>query len=598
MSCKSFSRASSIYGIAALAAVLCVAACGPRAPKRAIERLAVLPFENHSANPTLDWVGTAAAGVIANEITGAKGVQPFEVPAARDAYAANATQLLQGYVAQIGDRIHIVASLMDPQQRKTIRVLRAEGKPGGAILPLIETVVHQISDDARPFPTRSEAALKEYFLALSSSGMEDRRKHLKLASAADPNFGAAHVGYIQTLAAAGDVNGAKAALAAAVAKASSFSALDRARLNAFQANVNNDPAAKVTALAELARLQPADLEIWKSLAEARMRVRDFPGAVQAFETLLKMAPADAILWNAKAYAHAFANDLEGARKSIDEYKRLAPNEANPSDSLGEIYFYFGRFDEAERAFLEAHQKNAAMLGGGNLYRAALARSLKGDTAAADAQFKKYEEFRKIAGDPLLPLETAIWEYETNRPPAAMARLAQFAASAPAELASLSHAQLAVWYAAAGDASNAKEQLQKAIQGAHTPVAQNLASVARFVTLTPAGAQEWAARALQVLPNPAQAPVRNQLLGHALLLDKKFPDAVSVWRDVYKITDPNSDGEARVMLAWALAKSSQAGEAAKLIEKYPFPSRNPEVGLGTLTIPRLRALKAGSPQTVR
>jgi len=133
-----------------------------------------------------------------------------------------------------------------------------------------------------------------------------------------------------------------------------------------------------------------------------MRARDFPGAVRAYDAALKIEPTNTTLWNAKAYAQAHANDLDGALKSIDEYRRLAPNDANASDSLGEIYFFFGKFPEAERAFLEAQQKNPAMLGGGDLYRAGLAKSFTADLPGADAHFKKYEEFRKSAGDALLP----------------------------------------------------------------------------------------------------------------------------------------------------------------------------------------------------
>jgi hypothetical protein len=40
----------------ALVAVLLLAGCGQRAPQREIERMAVLPFENLSANPALDWI--------------------------------------------------------------------------------------------------------------------------------------------------------------------------------------------------------------------------------------------------------------------------------------------------------------------------------------------------------------------------------------------------------------------------------------------------------------------------------------------------------------------------------------------------------------
>jgi Flp pilus assembly protein TadD/TolB-like protein len=586
-----FNRSPILPRFITLIALVSVAGCGLGGPQREIERLAVLPFENLSANPSLDWVASAVSGVIVNDLTGSKRVQPLDIPAGRDLYAVNASEVLQGYVAQVHDEIQIVATLMDQQHRKTLRVLKASGKIGADVLPLIESLVRQISDDSHPFPTRNETALKEYFLALSSSDAQERARHLDLAIRADPQFGTAYVSYIQTLASSGDLNAAKAALTAAVAKAASFSAIDRARLQVIEASFNNDASARLKALTELAILQPADLELARTLAEARMRARDFPGAVRAYDAALKIEPSNTTLWNAKAYAQAHANDLNGAIKSIDEYRRLAPNDANASDSLGEIYFFFGKFNEAERAFLEAHQKNPAMLGGGDLYRAALAKSFTADLPGADAHFKKYEEFRKSAGDALLPLQSAVWECETGRDSAAMNRLTQVAGSPSPDIASLANAQLAIWSLAAGDASKAKAYAQKAAETARNPVARNLAAVANFLSSQAGSAEQWKARAMQALPGPQQAHLRNQLLGYALLLNGKFPDAVPIWRDLYANSDPNADGEARVMLAWALAQSAQGAEAAKLLEKYPFPAKAPEIGLGSMVFPRLRTLKA-------
>ena len=82
---------------------------------------------------------------------------------------------------------------------------------------------------------------------------------------------------------------------------------------------------------------------------------------------------------------------------------LQPHDANALDSLGEIYYYEGRFPEAEKRFLEAFEMNNALLGGGELYRAALSRFLSGDQAKADEYFRRYIEFRQKHNDALVPL---------------------------------------------------------------------------------------------------------------------------------------------------------------------------------------------------
>jgi hypothetical protein len=137
--------------------------------------------------------------VIVNDLTGSSRVQPMGIGAARDAYAVNATEVLQGYVAQVHDELQIVATLTDQQQRKTVRVFRVSGKMGGDVLPVIESMVHEISGDARPFPTRKEAAVKEYFLGMAAGDARERAKRLELAIQADPQFGTAYVSYVQAL---------------------------------------------------------------------------------------------------------------------------------------------------------------------------------------------------------------------------------------------------------------------------------------------------------------------------------------------------------------------------------------------------------------
>src|SRR5687767_11936131 len=115
-----------------------------------------------------------------------------------------------------------------------------------------------------------------------------------------------------------------------------------------------------------------------------------------------------------AYAHGFAGNIAGAEASIAEYRRVAPQDANAYDSLGEVYFYYGRFAEAEQNFLKAFEMNNALLGGGEMYRAALSRFLAGDLPKADEYLKRYLDFRQKHGDPSLALREAVWLYTTGR----------------------------------------------------------------------------------------------------------------------------------------------------------------------------------------
>jgi Flp pilus assembly protein TadD len=185
---------------------------------------------------------------------------------------------------------------------------------------------------------------------------------------------------------------------------------------------------------------PHDSALLRRLATQEMNARRFSEAVQFYQAVLREDPDDIDSWNMLGYAQAFAGDADSAQKSFERYGRDPSHAANALDSQGEAAFLNGRFAEAEKYFLEAHAKSPAMLGGGDLLKAAYARWLQGDLAAADQQFSQYLAFRNQQKDPLVLWRHAVWEYSTGRQSAAVERLSNVTGPA----ADLARTQLAVW----------------------------------------------------------------------------------------------------------------------------------------------------------
>jgi hypothetical protein len=112
--------------------------------------------------------------------------------------------------------------------------------------------------------------------------------------------------------------------------------------------------------------------------------------------------------------------------------------------MGEVLFLNGQFAEAEKQFLDAHEKNPAMLSGGDLSKAAYARWLGGDLPGADQIFARYLGFRTKARDPSVLWRQAAWLYATKRSQQAIATLSDPAAKASPQMAELAAKQLEVW----------------------------------------------------------------------------------------------------------------------------------------------------------
>ena len=154
-----------------------------------------------------------------------------------------------------------------------------------------------------------------------------------------------------------------------------------------------------------------------------MKARHFPEAVHALETATELDPEDGNLLNSLGYAQAFAGTIDAAAKSFEEYGRRTGQKANSLDSLGEAYFMRGKFSDAGKAFVSAHQANSTLLAGGDLLKGAYALWLSGDHAAADNLLASYLEFRRNQNDSLVAWREASWLYSTGRKDLAVVKLA-------------------------------------------------------------------------------------------------------------------------------------------------------------------------------
>jgi tetratricopeptide (TPR) repeat protein len=285
-----------------------------------------------------------------------------------------------------------------------------------------------------------------------------------------------------------------------------------------------------------------------------------------------------------------AGDLNGALRSLAEYQKLAPNDANPIDSAGEVQFYAGHFAEAAQRFMEANAKDKNLLGGAELYRAAVARLLGGDAKGADELWRSYAAEHK--DEPIMPIRSAVWLYQSGHPDQALQQLSTYAdqSATSKDLAALARSQIAILYMEAGDNVRAREQAAKALAAASAPLVRTVASLSAFVAQPATSAQDWQARAQKAVPSPQQARFRKQLLGYALMFNRMYRDAIPVWKDLYDSASVDQLTESRTMLAYCYLKSGDPGQAAQLIRLGVFPPRSPDPGPESIGLPHYIALR--------
>jgi len=571
--------------IGILACVFLLAGCSKKPP--AFQRVAVLPFENLAADPGLDWMSRGLTEAVLLGMSGSPQTQAFLVPSLREAPGARPTRILHGYYVRRGAGLRVEALLEEAGSGRMVKRVAAAGPVGAGAAPLAQALVAELDGRAPPAPAPAEAALRAYVEGLQAPDRPSAAQAFERAVRADAGFGPAYVAWAQRLAAEGDPSGAREVISRAREAGGRIQPRERARLADLVAALDGDRAAQYRALLDLAQAAPADPDVFRRLGSVETLLRRYPDAVASYRKALERDPDNVVLLNQLGYAQAYARDLAGAAGTLERYRAQRPEEANPSDSLGDVHYYLGRFREAAGHYLEAIRKDPWFLGGGTLWKAAWARLMAGEVSAANELCQKYVQLRKAGGDSLAELRQGEWEYLTGRRGQAVTRLERLARG-PA--ASLACSQLVIWSLNAGDRERAQRYVHCATAGARDPAAAMLARTCQFLAQPAAPADEWTARAERFFPGPTEATLRRSALAHALLLAGQFAAALAPLKELHGQTPASSPEPVNVLLAWALIEAGRFAEAGPLLETYPLPEPAFQQPFSCLSFPRLFRLR--------
>jgi tetratricopeptide (TPR) repeat protein len=573
-------------------------ACHRQPPAPRIERIAILRFENLGASVADDWMGRAFSEIVTAELAGAPGVyaipssqlhgldrvlgpHPVSAPGISaehtQALASGATRFGYGEYSVRQGRLSAQLTLEDPRTGKMTKVVSAgpSGHPGaGDVFAVASELARQVSRGVAPFGTNSMPALKAYVAAKESDTAAATAQNLEQAIAADPNFGPPYRLLAQLKAQQQDRAAAEALLGQALAHAGAMPPAERARLQVEAANLHGDFAARKSALATLAGLEPNDPATWRSLAESSMSQRQYQEAVSSYRKLLEVEPEDVNAINQLGYAAAYAGSFDSGLDELRRYQALRPAEANPLDSQGDVNLLAGRLHEAESLYLQAARKDPNFQSGGDLWKAAIARLMTGDVGGADTLAQQYMQAREAAKDPVLDYRKAEWAWVSGRRKSAWQGLETFARGAEngplREIASRAYSQLAVWSLVMGDGAAAAQLAQKGALLAG-PSSAGAAMVARFLAQPPASSTEWSVRAERAFPNASEGPLKDFALAYALLLGQQFQPASPLLKQLYDGANPQGDPGLPAMLAWTCLETGRTAEAAPLLRLNPIPS---------------------------
>jgi len=361
----------------------------------------LLPFDNLTGDPSLDWIARTAPNIAVLEIGGTAR------PAATvgDAYLERATRFVHGYFTGTAGSLRLMVEVEDSTSHKMLLTERIDGP----VLGSINTLAKRLEPKAQPFPTSNEAAIAAW-----------GRGEFEHAVTLDPEFGPGWLAWIETLARSG--NTAEAIEVAGRALQHPIkSEIDGLRIELVRATLQKDSHAEHEALIKLTA-RVADPRLLANLGSIEVQAREFRLAEGDYKKILAVEPDNPEALNLLGYTYGYQGKVGDAEETFARYRKLAGQEPNSFDSLGEVYFMNGKFPEAEKAFLRAHDLNAALAGGGDLRKAAYSHWLAGDLPGADRIFGRFLDFRAKQKDPSVEWERAAWEYSTGHKDQAAERL--------------------------------------------------------------------------------------------------------------------------------------------------------------------------------
>jgi serine/threonine protein kinase/tetratricopeptide (TPR) repeat protein len=286
---------------------------------------------------------------------------------------AGIESLVTGTLTKAGDIIALDVRILDAETKK---LRKSAGSKGEGISSLISTQVDELSraiaeglgtskeeiDQAQfqvaEMTTASEEAYRLYIIGLERNENWDANKaaeYFERAIKIDPSFAMAYEGLGRAYLIINKQGAGHAAYAKAMELSDHAPEKGKLQISASYAQYVDHDIKKATAIRkEIVRRYPDDKWNYFWLAETyNYGERRLDDAVREYEECLRLDPNFGPALNQLGFVYLELGEYEKGIERMKRYVASRPGEANPRDSLGAIYAYLGKIEEATAVFREA-----------------------------------------------------------------------------------------------------------------------------------------------------------------------------------------------------------------------------------------------------
>ena len=280
--------------------------------------------------------------------------------------------IVLGSFAKAGNMFATDVKVLDAETKKLIKSVNSKGEGEGSIIRnQIDELSREISKGigiSRPKMEKGPSRIADittdsieaytHFLEGKENILdfyfEEARQNLEMAVELDPTFAIAYLYLARVYRRLGSLKAAVAAFEKAMEFSHKGSEKERLYIEAFYAAAVERNSEKYgQSLTEIVEKYPKEKEAYYLLGSQDRRRGQFKEAIISLGKCLELDPDFGSALNLMAYTYSELRNYEKALEYAKKYASASPDDANPLDTMGEIYFLMGRLDEAIAKYKEA-----------------------------------------------------------------------------------------------------------------------------------------------------------------------------------------------------------------------------------------------------
>ena len=390
--------------------------------------IAVLYFSNLSQDKSLDWLDRGLSEMLTTNLAQVQGLDVLSTeriqgslqrvgkkdgamdPGLAQAVArdAGADAFITGTLLKVGPtKLRLDVRVQDTQTGQILQSEKLEGESLQNIFGMVDSLTANIAGQFLPggaVPGKAPAieqalssnleALRHYQLGVEYRNRyltADSIRELEEAVRLDPQFASAYLELSFDYSFEGDLRKSDEANRKIDQLQSRLPRREQLLFQVNQARRSRDPEAMIHAQEAVIAEFPRESDSRASLGVMLLGASQPDRAINILREGLTYDPKDESLWNILGYAYANKGDQAAALQANDQYIAIRPGDPNPVDTRADIFFWFGRDDEALAAYRKVLELKPDFQGFEEYVKLAVVYADQGKYALAEASLQEFAQ---------------------------------------------------------------------------------------------------------------------------------------------------------------------------------------------------------------